>query len=104
MSGLHVCIRYCWHPLLVSATRVAATCTAGLKTHHSAKQAFKLLMCCIMLRCVMPSYDQAVEADDIDILAVQAPNCKQLPDSLIDLLQTARTSLLVYNHRADDSW
>lgn len=56
-----------------------------------------------MLRCVMPSYDQAVEADDIDILAVQAPNCKQLPDSLIDLLQTARTSLLVYNHRADDS-
>ena len=45
---------------------------------------------------------QAVEADAIDILAVQAPNCKQLPDSLIDMLQTARTSLLIYNHKLDD--
>lgn len=43
-----------------------------------------------------------MEADAIDILAVQAPDCKQLPDCLVDLLQTARTSLLVYNHRADD--
>lgn len=45
---------------------------------------------------------QAVEADAIDILAVQAPDCKQLPDSLLDLLQTARTSLLVFNHKQDD--
>lgn len=33
---------------------------------------------------------------------MQAPNCKQLPDSLIDMLQTARTSLLIYNHKLDD--
>ena len=57
-----------------------------------------------MLCCHNPHVcTQAVEADAIDILAVQAPDCKQLPDTLIDLLQTARTSLLVYNHRADDS-
>jgi hypothetical protein len=40
-----------------------------------------------------------VEADAIDILAVQAPNCKQLPESLIDMLQAARTSVLVYNQK-----
>jgi hypothetical protein len=52
----------------------------------------------LLLWCVAP---QAVEADAIDILAVQAPDCKQLPDSLLDLLQTARTSLLVFNHKHD---
>lgn len=52
-------------------------------------------LCCV---CV----SQAVEADAIDILAVQAPDCKQLPDSLLDLLQAARTSLLIYNHKAED--
>jgi hypothetical protein len=37
-----------------------------------------------------------VEADDIDILCVQAPDCKGLPASIETLLNTARTSVLVY--------
>lgn len=47
---------------------------------------------------------QAVDADGIDILAVQAPDCKQLPDGLLSLLEDARTSVLVFNQRADDGW
>jgi hypothetical protein len=42
---------------------------------------------------------QAVEADSIDILAVQAPDCKVLPASIQDLLHTARTSVLVYRQQ-----
>jgi hypothetical protein len=45
---------------------------------------------------------QAVEADAIDILAVQAPECKLLPDSLIELLTVARSSVLVYHNKQDD--
>lgn len=40
---------------------------------------------------------QAVEEDQIDILAVQAPACKVLSPSLLDLLASARTSVLVYH-------
>jgi hypothetical protein len=54
------------------------------------------IVLCHAVLCCAP---QAVEADAIDILAVQAPNCKQLPDSLIDMLQAARTSVLVYNRK-----
>lgn len=46
---------------------------------------------------------QAVEADAIDILAVQAPDCKLLPDSITDLLSSTRSSILVYNQKAEPS-
>jgi hypothetical protein len=44
---------------------------------------------------------QAVEADAIDILAVQAPECKVLPDNVTDLLSSTRSSILVYNQTAE---
>jgi hypothetical protein len=46
---------------------------------------------------------QAVEADAIDILAVQAPECKLLPELLTDLLTTTRSSILVYNNKVEPS-
>jgi hypothetical protein len=46
---------------------------------------------------------QAVEADAIDILAVQAPECKLLPDSITDLLNSTRSSILIYNNKAEPS-
>jgi hypothetical protein len=60
------------------------------------------LLCSAVLHPALHCCCQAVEADAIDILAVQAPDCRQLPDSLVDLLQNARTSLLIYHHKADD--
>eukprot|EP00877_Chromochloris_zofingiensis_P008490 jgi/Chrzof1/3895/Cz13g12140.t1 len=43
---------------------------------------------------------QAVEQDGIDVLAVQAPACKGIPQSIVDLLHTARTNVLVYHRGA----
>lgn len=43
---------------------------------------------------------QAVETDAIDILAVQAPVCKLLPDSLVQLLSDIRSSVLIWRHKA----
>ena len=40
---------------------------------------------------------QAVEDDAIDILAVSAPDCRFMPQSIIDLLHDARSSVLVYH-------
>jgi hypothetical protein len=45
---------------------------------------------------------QAVEADAIDVLAVQAPCCKGLPSSVTDLLTSARCSVLVFHNRGGD--
>ncbi|WIA17780.1 hypothetical protein OEZ85_009293 [Tetradesmus obliquus] len=46
---------------------------------------------------------QAVEADAIDILAVQAPECKELPESITDLLSSTRSSILIYKIKAEPS-
>lgn len=56
------------------------------------------LLFCILLRCT-----QAVEADAIDILAVQAPECKELPECITDLLSSTRSSILIYKIKAEPS-
>jgi hypothetical protein len=38
-----------------------------------------------------------VEEDSIDMLAVQAPECKLLPQHILDLLSHARTNILIYH-------
>jgi hypothetical protein len=42
-----------------------------------------------------------VEDDSIDILAVAAPACRFMPQSIIDLLHSARSSVLIYHQPAD---
>ena len=49
----------------------------------------------------MHTHLQAVETDAIDILAVQAPVCKLLPDSLVQLLSDIRTSVLIWRPKAE---
>ena len=44
---------------------------------------------------------QAVEADAIDILAVQAPECKLLPETMVELISNTRSSLLIYHYKED---
>jgi hypothetical protein len=44
---------------------------------------------------------QAAKTDAIDIIALHAPPCKSLPQSIVDVLQDARTSVLLYNGPAD---
>jgi hypothetical protein len=45
----------------------------------------------------LPPPPQAVEEDSIDMLAVQAPDCRVLPQFILDLLSQARTNLLIYH-------
>jgi hypothetical protein len=40
---------------------------------------------------------QAVEEDSIDMLAVQAPECRVLPQHILDLLSQARTNILIFH-------
>lgn len=44
---------------------------------------------------------QAVERDAIDILAFQAPECKLLPDTVIEMISNTRSSLLIYHYKED---
>lgn len=61
---------------------------------------------CHQPRCLRPAATahhraQAARTDAIDILAVQAPQCRALPDALVELLHEARTSVLVYRPAPD---
>eukprot|EP00882_Tetradesmus_deserticola_P022104 GHRQ01023988.1.p2 GENE.GHRQ01023988.1~~GHRQ01023988.1.p2 ORF type:complete len:195 (+),score=115.78 GHRQ01023988.1:234-818(+) len=68
---------------------------ASVNDFYTAQRVFK--------EAASEALPQAVTADAIDILAVQAGDCKLLPDSITDLLSSARCSILIYNNKTEPS-